>query len=86
MANTRYPAWWDWELELTPHAEKRMEERGLTEVELRALLHSATGVRRDHVEGRWIAEGRRRADTWGVILEPDEQLGVVVVVTAYRIG
>ena len=30
-----FPEWWDWELELTPHVEKRMEDRSFSEVDLR---------------------------------------------------
>lgn len=33
-----WPAWWAWELEITPHVEKRMEPRGFTEIELREML------------------------------------------------
>ena len=31
------PDWWDWEVELTAHIEKRMEDRDFTEVDLRAM-------------------------------------------------
>jgi hypothetical protein len=24
----KWPAWWEWELELSPHVGKRMEDRG----------------------------------------------------------
>ena len=27
-----FPVWWNWELSFTPHAELRMEQRGVTEV------------------------------------------------------
>jgi len=26
MNAARWPGWWEWELELTPHLERRMEE------------------------------------------------------------
>jgi hypothetical protein len=86
MALAAAPDWWDWELELTPHVEKRMEERGLTEVELRALLQDATLLVPDVVEARWVATGKRGSETWEIILEPDLDDHVVVVVTAYRVG
>ena len=47
-----WPDWWEWELELTPHLEKRMEDREFTEVDLRAMLEQAEGHYRDVVEGR----------------------------------
>jgi hypothetical protein len=37
------PDWWRWELTFTSHAELRMEQRGVTEVEVRAMLEGATG-------------------------------------------
>ena len=86
MALAVVPDWWDWELELTPHVEKRMEERGITEVELRALLQEATLLVPDVVEGRWVATGKRGVETWEIILEPGEEDHVVVVVTVYRVG
>jgi hypothetical protein len=36
-----WPVWWEWELEITPHLEKRMEDREFTEVDLRAMLTRA---------------------------------------------
>ena len=33
-----WPTWWDWELEMTPHVERRMEDRNFSEVELRDML------------------------------------------------
>lgn len=80
-----WPDWWTWDLEFTPHAENRMEERGITEVELRELLERAVGLRDDVVEGRFVATGRCRSRTWEVIVEPDGTDEVVVVVTAYPI-
>lgn len=78
------PHWWDWELELTPHVEKRMEQRGFSEVDLRTMLHGAAGWREDWVEGRFAIQARHERDPWEVIVEPDEEARVLVVVTAYR--
>lgn len=52
------PEWWNWELELTPHLLKRMEDRDFNQVDLRKLLEHAQGHRPDIVEGRWIIEAR----------------------------
>ena len=35
------PAWWNWELELTLHVLKRMEDRDFNEVDLRMMLEHA---------------------------------------------
>jgi len=81
-----WPGWWDWELELSSHLEKRMEERDFTEVDLRAMLHRATGYRLDVVEDRWIIETRHRGHHWEVIVEPDPAEQLLVVITAYPVG
>ena len=80
-----WPAWWSWDLELTPHVEKRMEDRGFTEVDLRATLGRASGQRADRVEGRFVIETLHRGQPWSVIVEPDAAEELLVVVTAYRV-
>ncbi len=80
-----WPAWWEWQLELTPHLEKRIEDRNFTEVDLRAMLEAATGYREDVVDGRFIIETRHRKVDWEVIVEPDEVVHSLVVITAYAI-
>ncbi len=46
MEHPRWPEWWDWELELSPHLLKRMADRGFSELDLRAMLdrQEATGL------------------------------------------
>jgi hypothetical protein len=78
-----FPDWWEWELELTPHVEKRMEDRGFTEVDLRQMLGTARSFRRDVVEGRFVVETRFRGRPWEVVVEPDEVEHLLVVVTAF---
>lgn len=80
-----FPGWWEWELELTPHVEKRMEDRGFTEVELRDMLERASGFRADVVDGRFVVETRFRSRPWEVVVEPDEVEHLLVVVTAYGV-
>ena len=38
------PEWWEWELGFDSRIGDRMEERGFSEVELRAMLEDATGL------------------------------------------
>jgi hypothetical protein len=80
-----WPDWWDWELELTPHVEKRMEDRGFSEVDLRRMLEHARGLRPDVVDGRHVVETSHAGQAWEVIVEPDELDQLLVVVTAYRV-
>ena len=49
-----WPPWWEWDLALTGHAERRMEERGITEVDLRSMLQRATGYAPRVVERRFM--------------------------------
>jgi hypothetical protein len=80
------PKWCEWELELTPHLLKRMEDRDFDEVDLRLMLEQATGTRPDVVEGRHVIETALRGGPWEVIVEPDDTEQLLVVVTAYPTG
>ena len=80
------PDWWDWELDLTPHLLKRMVDRDFSEVDLRAMLEKAAGWREDTVEGRWVIESSHRRQAWEVIVEPDFEMGLLAVITAYAVG
>jgi hypothetical protein len=80
-----WPEWWQWELDLTPHLLKRMEERGFNEIDLRTMLLNASGHRPDVFAGRWIIDCRHRRRRWEVIVEPDELDRALVVVTAYPV-
>ena len=85
MTTPAFPEWWDWELELTPHVEKRMEDRGFTEVDLRSMLEQATGFRPDVADGRFVIQTRFRGRAWEVVVEPDEMEHLLVVVTAFGV-
>jgi hypothetical protein len=39
----KWPDWWEWEPELSPHLLKRMADRRFTEVDLREMLEKAEG-------------------------------------------
>ena len=72
-------------MELSPHLLKRMEDRRFTEIDLRRMLERASGYREDVVEDRWVIETRHRRRGWEVIVEPDVDRRLLVVVTAYSI-
>jgi hypothetical protein len=65
-----WPDWWEWEIELTPHLERRMEDRDFSEVDLRAMLQKACVYRPDVVEGRFVVETEHKRALWEVIVEP----------------
>lgn len=77
--------WWEWELEPSSHLLKRMVDRGFTEVDLRRMLEHAYEYSRDIAEGRWVVSARHETRKWEVILEPDFELEVLLVVTAYPV-
>jgi len=78
-----WPDWWNWELELSSHLLKRMVDRRFTEVDVRRMLHVAIRLRRDIEPGRWVAVTRHRRARWEVIVEPDADAQMLVVITAY---
>jgi hypothetical protein len=63
-----------------------MSRRDFNEVELRAMLHRADRIRRDHVDGRFIIEARSRRRTWHIIVEPDHDRMCILVITAYPVS
>jgi len=70
MNPSAFPAWWNWDLSFTPHAELRMEQRGVTEVDVRAMLERATAFEPSVVEGRFMIHVARNNRPWIVIVEP----------------
>lgn len=85
MSQVEWPSWWQWELELSPHLLKRMVDRSFSEVDPRAMLERASAYRADIVENRWTIETRRAGRKWEVIVEPDGDAELLVVVTAYEL-
>ena len=79
------PDWGKWDLELSPHLLKRMEDRRFTELDLRAMLERSRAMDPDLVEGRWVIRTRHRRKTWEVIVEPDRDAKILVVITAYPV-
>jgi hypothetical protein len=80
------PEWWEWPLELTPHVIKRMRERGFSETDLRAMMDDAIGCAPDEVPGRWAVRTRLHSQEWQVIVEPDREDELLVVVTAFEVA
>ena len=78
-----WPEWWDWELELSSHLLKRMQDRDFNELEVRQMLSTASGLRQDIVPDRWVIQTRHRRKPWEVIVEPDRDAQLLIVITAY---
>ena len=80
-----WPEWWEWELDLTAHLLKRMLDRQFTEIDLRRMLEHARDLRVDIVEGRWVVVTRHAGSPWEVVVEPDLEERILIVVTAYPV-
>ena len=78
-----WPTWWEWELELSSHLFKRMADRDFSELDVRQMLSTASGLRQDIVADRWVIETRHRRKPWEVIVEPDRDAQLLIVITAY---
>ena len=80
-----FPEWWDWELSFTAHAELRMEQRGVTEVDVRSMLERATAFEPSVVKGRFMIHTVHKQHPWTVVVEPDVEAKLLVVVTPYEV-
>jgi hypothetical protein len=81
---SEWPDWWEWELAFTGHAELRMGQRGVTEVDVRTMLHEATAYSPSVAEGRFLIQTTRSNRPWVVVVEPDGQERKLVIVTTYE--
>ena len=86
MPEPAFPEWWNWELSFTGHAELRMEQRGVTEVDVRAMLERATRYEPSVVDGRFMIHAVHTQRPWIVIVEPDADAKLLVVVTVYEVS
>jgi hypothetical protein len=62
-----------------------MEDRDFNEVDLRRMLEHASGHREDIVEARFVIDARHAGKPWEVIVEPDVERRLLVVITAYPV-
>ncbi len=79
------PEWWKLDLELSPHVQDRMIERGFSEADLRLMIEDADGIRVGSRTGRWVIDTTHLGESWEVVVEPDERDEVIVVITAYKV-
>ena len=60
-----------------------MEERGFSEVGLRTMLDGASKLVLARHPGRWLIHTRHAGHPWLVVVEPDIDDRVLMIVTAY---
>jgi len=63
-----------------------MEQRGFSEVELRAMVADATEVLPARHPGRWRLSTHLGPARWVVVVEPDPDDQIVYVITAFPQG
>ena len=63
-----------------------MEQRGVTEVDVRAMLERAMRSEASVVEGRFMIHATHNHRPWIVIVEPDVDAKLLVVVTPYEVS
>ena len=78
-----WPEWWNWEVELSAHLLKRMEDRRFNQTDLRLMIEDAFGYHEGTERGRYVVQTRREGGAWEVIVEPVPEDEVLVIVTAY---
>ena len=49
------------------------------------MMDRALGLKPDIVDARWVVEARHAGRRWEVIIEPDPDANLLVVVTAYAV-
>ena len=59
-----------------------MSDRDFSEVDLRLMLGNASTYRRDIEPGRWVIETRHGRRGWEVIVEPDPDVELLLIITA----
>jgi len=60
-----------------------MEERGFSELELRAMLTDARAITPSRRSGRWLISTNLGDHPWVVVVEPDPDHQITYVITAY---
>jgi hypothetical protein len=79
-----FPFWWNWELFFTKHMRRRMPQRKVTELDLRAMLERAKRLEPDEkTSGRFLVYTRHAGQPWLVVVEPEADTRRLAVITAF---
>lgn len=63
-----------------------MEQRAVTEIDVRSMLERAAHLEPSVVEGRFMVYTRHTRHPWIVIVEPDHDSTLLIVVTMYEVS
>lgn len=83
MLHRRWPDWWDHPLKFTRHAQRRMLQRGLDEIQVRTLLEQVESLRPQQDGETWLVTATRMEQTWLFIIKPDLIQARIVLITMY---
>jgi hypothetical protein len=81
-----FPWWWSWELSFTRHMKRRMPERRVTELDLRAMLERGSRLEPSDTAGRFLVHTRHAGRPWIVVVEPEADTRLLAVITAYEVS
>ncbi len=84
MSPRRKPPWSSWEVKFTDHAYERMDERKLTELDVRHMLEHARRYQRSRSPGRWLVFNQLGGVRWAFVVSLDEDPRVAWVVTLFE--
>jgi hypothetical protein len=81
-----FPWWWSWDLRFTDHVLERLEDRGVTTVDVRAMLECAIRLEASATSGRFVVYTRHAGRQWIVIVEPESDTRFLAVVTLFQVS
>lgn len=62
-----------------------MISRNFNEIDLRSMLSNPFGYERDSEEGRFLIKSVYKHKNWEIIIEPDFEEKVIVVITVFSL-
>jgi len=80
-----WPDWWEWDIEVSSHCGKRMHERVFNETDLRAILSEAIAIT-EQAHGTFVVSSSHENKPWEVIVVPDFEKQLIVVISAYPLS
>ncbi|MEM6332889.1 MAG: hypothetical protein AAF823_06065 [Planctomycetota bacterium] len=79
---TVWPAWWQWDLSLSPRMAESLSDLGVTEPDVLTMLELADRFRPARVAGRYVVEAEHADTDWDITIEPDRERNTLTIVSA----
>ena len=84
LSPRKKPPWSSWEVDFSDHAHERMDQRGLTELEVRHMLEHTRRYYRSRRSGRWLVFNQMRGVRWAFVVSLDDETRVAWIVTLFE--